>query len=648
METKPESSILKGNSSNEHNCDGLLNRVLSVSESDMRDLIEKDPEWKIRRVNEIISSKDEFDEFCAPNYDREIRNSLLSRFDFALLKLATSIKKDGNIYDANIQNFLSRYSEAEFKAINDLESFTGLDALDPKLIKEAMERKEGRISETIKEWYNKQMYAFNDLIDASPQNLMRNTIKRALLQKYDSRFETIKKGILEYISKDPVAPAKLFNEYEGVINHTYEAQIEWDKIIKEFGGVNINEIERKNERLESLEFEAEDKISRIEDEYMRNSDITNLIRQEDELYETLYREFGTVQSEINQKLDEISKIMDKANNIIRSIELKSQAESDLKVKTIYDAQKNYMKSIIDGMNESKFKLNDIEETLSTAKLRFESKKNDIKTLIENPAGTNTIRIDEAEVEAINLSARFEKRLKDMVPFKIEDTKTGIEIKINSHSQLDKFNFDFNPVSDGKVYSKILIYDFSKTRFLRLGKTANVALCYAFLLHSNFRLSKDGVPIMDNHTFTLSELLYVLGEISKPINTRNTTVYLLMASPTGYDSRIIDYLKGNHKLYTMDIYLYLIDLKTHTLYSNRLIEDETISKLFKMELEGETESYYREVIEKQLKKFEMYSIQRIAQENNLDLKQLEKVAQDMKSDKKIDIVNIDGVPAVKRR
>ena len=93
METKPESSILKGNSSNEHNCDGLLNRVLSVSESDMRDLIEKDPEWKIRRVNEIISSKDEFDEFCAPNYDREIRNSLLSRFDFALLKLATSIKK---------------------------------------------------------------------------------------------------------------------------------------------------------------------------------------------------------------------------------------------------------------------------------------------------------------------------------------------------------------------------------------------------------------------------------------------------------------------------------------------------------------------------------------------------------------------------
>jgi len=631
-----------------HNCDALLNKVLIVAEEDMRDLIEKDPEWKIRRINDIIAAKEEFEEFCAPNYDKDIRSSLTSRFDFSLLKLANAVRKDGNVYDPNVQNFVSRYSENEFKAIETLELFTGIDALDPKLIKEAMERKEGKIYQIIKEWYNKQMYEFNNLVDASPQNLMRNTIKRSLMQKYDSRFETIKKGILEYISKDPVAPAKLFNEYDTVLNRTYEAQLEWDKIMKEFGEVNINEIIRKNEKLQSLESEIREKISRIESDYLQNSDTSSLIKQEEELFTTLYNEYSSLQNEINAKMDDISKILDKANNMLRSMDLRSQSEQDPKIKIIYDAQREYVRNIANNMEESKDQLAYIEQRLSGTKLQLEARKEDIRSLIENPQNTTTIRMDEAIIEGINLAGRFQKRISEEVPFKLIDQSNKAEIKISAKLQLDEYMFTLKLGQGTNLYADIIGYDFSKKRFFHPGTPLRVVIGYSYIIHKNFRLSKDGIDIMDNQPLTLSEFLVLLGNIADNFDIKSRTVYLLLASPTGYDARIINYLQGNRKIYTMDLFLYLVDLKTGKLYTNRLIEDDVVSRIFKSEIDGESEAYYSGVVDRYLTKYESISLDRIAKEENLDSKILERVVDRMKSEKKLNLVKIDGVPAVKRR
>ncbi len=637
-----DGSVKVGTSKTE--CEGLLNKLIVLDEMDLRDLVEKDTDWKVRKINDVKSSLSQFEESCAYKYDREIMRSLLAKFEFSLLKLAYAAKSSGDAAKAGapLENFVSKYSEEEFDGISKLEQFSGIDALTSSNVKEALDRKEGKIYDIIKKWYNSQMYEFNLLIDSAPQSKMRNTIKKALIEKYNHRFSVIREGVMQYMSYDAIAPAKLFNQYDDVASRFYEAQNNWDEITRNFNSIPINEIETKYYEVETHESDYRERITKLKDLLRDSSNFQGDLEKIKELEEETLSRHKDLQKEVETKVGEISVIVDKGNGLIQQVEVRSATETDPKSLSIYKGQVNFLRMRMKDIQASVGRLNDILEEVRRHILMIEDRVDRTTELNNSRKSGSLVRIDDAVADGISFVYRFRRKMEEALPFSLRDLSEQGTLKVTSSEMLESsMIIKFSP-EESENFMKANLYTFRRKKIV--GNPLEVSIGFVFFVHRHL-FQKD---LLDSRPVTLSEFLEVFETIKDEIGSANKTAYVGIYSPTGFEERVVSRVKGENKIFLDNIFLFLIDQKFVDTQSNRKIEDEFIAKLFNLELGPEKEERAKKMIREYIAKTDEVSLERIAKETGISIDLLEYIADGMRRKKEIGVKKVSGEKVVTRR
>lgn len=625
-------------------CREFLNLLMVLDEMDLRDISEKDLQWKVRKINEIQTSQARFEETCAFRYEREYMRSLLSKFQFALLKLAYSAKLSGEDHDPGspIVDFISRYSEEEFNGISKLEQFSGLDALNPANVREALDRKEGKIYEIIRKWYNSQMYEFNLLIDAAPESRMRNTIKKALIDRYNSRFETLREGVVQYMSHDAVAPAKLFNQYDDVASRFYEAQNGWKEITGSFNSMPIHEIENRYYEVETEESDIKEKISRLQDSLKEVSDFHEPLNRIKELEANLLEMHKTFHVEVEGKIAEVSVLIDRGNSLIHQIEMRSTTETDPKALAIFRSQADYLRQRLEEILVSRKRLEEIENETRRHVLITEERLERASDVNSAEEAGSLVRIDEAVADGISFIYRFRRKMEEALPFTLKDLNEDGNIKIVSKYALETALKVKQSPDEDRNFMQANLYHFRKNRII--GDPMEVSVGFVFYTHRNL-FQRD---LLDSRPVSLSEFLEIFESIKGELGSSNKTAYIGIYSPTGFEERVLSRVVGDNRIFLDNIFLFLIDRKLSDARPNRKVEDELISKLFNLELGQEREDRARKAIRDYIARTDDVSLERISKEAGISIDLLEYIADGMKRNKEIEVKRISKMKVVSRR
>ncbi|MCL4336088.1 MAG: hypothetical protein M1344_02515 [Candidatus Thermoplasmatota archaeon] len=613
-------------SGNESECNGYLDKIVAINDSDMEDLISRDFEWKVRKYNDIKFAKEQFEEKCSANYIPEIRLSIASQFDFDMVKLICVLRNDPQIAGTSLEENVRKASLEEINAVERLESFSGIDALDSDKIREALERKNGQIYEIIKSWYNNQMDEFNKILEATPQSKMRNSIKREIMNRYDRRFEVITKGLIDYIKKDSTAAARLFNEYTDFVNRAYDAQTQWDGLVAGFGYVPITEMERKHELLEARESETLDRINKLVLGLPDSNDTTKSMEQIRSAYENLVSDHQLLKEEISSRIGEITTIIDKGTSMVRGLDLNLTNEADEKVKVVKSAQIGYLDSRIEDMRSSLARLRDFEDQIESHVLKYKDELGGIQNLIDNPYGGNLITVDQVKIQVIDLLSRFKKKIEESLPLTLIDPLRNGELKVSTRNELYSSSQDESTAGrNDTVVITGTTFRFQKKRIFAPALNLNFSVFY--LIHKN----RFNTYAVDNKPFSLSEFVDLLDYLVKKYSSDNMAAYVVLVSPTGFDRKIVEYLSGDHRLYLRNLFIFAMDPVTGNTFGNKPIPDPTISNIVKLQLKEERTYHLKKTINGYMDRFPEISLERIAEEQKITLESLREVTETLENE-----------------
>lgn len=627
----------------EKECNSYMDKLMAVGDSDIEDLRSREFDWKVRKFNEVKLAKEQFEERCSAKYLPEIRKSISSQFDFDLVKLMCVMRNEPETAGTSIEEEIRKTSMEEINAVERLESFSGIDALDSSKITEALERKHGHIYDIMKNWYNNQMEEFNQILEATPQTKMRNSIKREVMSRYDRRFETLSRGIIDYMKKDSTAAARLFNEYTEVVNRAYEAQSRWDEISSGFGYVPITETERKYEQIETHESETLESIEHLKNDLADSSDTKPLIERIKMAYEEMVQRHLTLKEEISSKIDDLTSVIDRGNELVREMEVKMSLDNDGKAKALQGAQTDYISTRLGDMRVSHEKLKDFEDHVEGHLVKYRAELEQLSELTENSLNGNIVTIDQVRIQAVDLLSRFKKKMEESLPLKLIDPIRNGELKIASKNELYSSALDENRTgSSDNVVITGTTFRFLKKRILSQSLNLNLSIFY--LVHKN-RLNRNAV---DNKPFSLSEFVDLVLHLLDNYTSDASTSYVVLISPTGFDSRVIDYLSGDHRLYARNLFIYAMDPVSGKTFGNKPIPDPTITNIVDLQLEEEKQYRFRKIVTDYLDRFGEVSLERISEEKKIESGLLQKIAEDLEDEKILVIEKRKNIHMLKRR
>lgn len=623
-------------------CGGYLDQLTEVSATEIEDLKLRNIEWKIRKYNEIKFARDQFHEKCLARFDTSVRRSLTSQFDFDLIKLISVMKEEVEIGGTAIEEEINRASSEEISAVEKLESFSAIDGLGPEKIREALERKHGHIYDIIRNWYNSQMEEFNRILDATPQSKMRNSIRSEIMNRYDDRFKRLTSGIIEYMKRDSTAVARLFNEYTEVVNRAYESQARWGEIISGFGYAPIHETERKYEVVEAEEGYFLESLAKLKRDMLEASDINPTVEKMKAAYaETIERHSG-LKDEISAKIGQMDTIIDKGEYLVKDLRSAGQGSPDDKARAVQEAQLEYIDSRLEDMKESLSRLKDLEDHVDAHLLKYRDELEQVGDLADKGHEGKLVTLDEVRIQAIDVLSRFKKKMEESLPLKLSDPVGKGELKISTRNELYASALDENRSgSNDQVVITGTTFRFMRKRILSQSLNLNLSILY--LVHRN-RLNQNAV---DRRPFSLSEfvdlVLYLMDN-----NAGESASYAILISPTGFDSRIMDYLSGDHRLFARNLFIYAMDPVTGKTFGNQPIPDPTISSIVNLQLAEERLYSYRKNINDYLDRYGEVSLERIAEEQKMPLDELRNIAEDMEDEREIVIAGKKDIHMIKRR
>lgn len=639
-----ESDFYEGKSSGngEDECNGYLDKLMAVADVEIEDLRTRDFEWKIRKLNDLRFAKEQFEEKCSANYMQEVRKGLLSQFDFDMLKLICVLKDNPKIIGTGMEELINQASSEEISAVERLESFSELDAYDSDKVREALERKSGQIYEIIKNWYNNQMDEFNKILEATPQSKIRNSIRREILNRYDKRFEVITDGLAKYIKKDSTAAARLFNEYTDIVDGVYELQNKWDEIVASLEYVPINETERKYDTLETREMEKADVIGNLMREIRTDPDTGGVLQKIKESYGELISDHEELRESISKKIDEIATIIDRGEGLIRGMELKSSTEDDPKARAVQLSQREYLASRIEDMRSSLLRLQDYEDHVEAHLVKHRASLDDAADLSRQGGNEGLVTLDQVRIQVVDLLSRLVRKMEEALPLRIQDPLRKGEIRITSKNELRSYLHEENrSSSDGNLSITGSSFRFFKKRIL--SRPLKLDFSFFYLIHRD-RYSTYSV---DSRPVSLPEFVDLILYFLDNSASRENATYLALASPTGFDRRIVDYLSGDKRLIARNLTILIVDPESGSIHVNTPSLDPEIKKIVELQIDEEKLYKFHSEIEFYLQAYEDSSLERISKEKKLDLDTLIDTAKKMEKEGELKIEKKMGIHMLKK-
>jgi hypothetical protein len=602
---------------------------MSYARKDLISLKNEPLESRIQIYNELKKNRSYYENNCIKDLSFNEKNLKLGFFDLAMIRVASSLKDCNDSIAARISK---DFTDDEYTAFLKLDKFLLLDYIKDTEIATALFNKTGKIYDVIKKWYDEEMYEYEKLLEPGEYKI-RQTLGVALRHEYINRFEKIKRGIIEYFSKDPGAPRQLFNEYEYVIRKQYEAEIERRKIeenMRKIAEEKIDELEKEIEKLR----EEKEKI----DKYLDNYGVKG-VTLEDKIKNVITFLEGKVKELIEQK-----KILESQKAELENYVIKLKNES----KTVIESEIRRYEDTIRELTEKIQNYQNAVSKLQIENLELQEKINEYKNISESSiAISNT----EARIMEVNFIGRFEMKM-NTVPRKFFDPIRKGEINIDKTSDYiiersDEINsLNINP-KELHLYphNTEVTYIIRKRRLLK--DDLSIIIKAKFLSHIENYVKK----LADDKTISLADILEYLDKSIDAARQGKVLHVIGIASPTGFDKKVKEYIASDDfKKNFTDYYLSvcLIDLLSGELIYNKL--DNRINSyidIFEPELETEKIFKAKDIIKRELMKSGYVTLSSVVQNYNLTELIAKKAFYELQKENIGKIYNVEGEIVLKR-
>ena len=496
---------------------------------------------------------------CSTRFSPEVVRLVKGKLRLAMLLLAASFKLNGEGQESIIRMF----KEEEYRILQDFEEFKIFDSLDVDTIVEFIKRREGKVYEAVKKYYDRQYNA----LDTAWGPLMGDLLT-AFENRYRARRKKIEEAVVRYVRRYGLL--ETVSEIEEAVRKVLEAgelrrRIEEEvrrKVLEEY---RVNEM---RERLATLEEERErlyEHLRRLEESATSGvKEVATLaaelerVRAEKEritkLYEEMVRRFEDLQAELLKAREELAAKQAELERLSTQYSQHAGAAEALR------AEAESLRNAVESLRAQAEEYRRMLEGLRTEKALLEERLREVEAALRGEVEGHVITSEEAEA----LAEAYLRR----VAFKASPPKSGVGI-YDPRSEEVTYVKEWDErrtytLSEGEVGAPVSRGLILVKRKGLIFKRRDVVVEAVVMLHEDSYASKG----FDTKPVTLAE---VVEEVRRRVEDAESNGYysiIVVASPTGFTPKAIEYVAGKemHRTFvSRNATLYLVDLLTGEVY-----------------------------------------------------------------------------------
>ena len=453
---------------------------------------------------------------CARGYSKDVDRLIRGKYMLAQLMLAASFRVNGE----DVPEVTGSFTEEEYNVLMDLEELKEIDFLSVQDLVEFIERREGRVYEMVKKYYERGYY----MLDRKWTG-MRGHLALALAERYKERRMKIEEAVIEYIKRRPLTV--FIGEIEEAVRKALEAR-------------------KAREEAARAARRAEEGLERVEALVSTPAGVERLTSIEEavSLVNRLARELEETRRRLLEKEEELERIREKYAEESSGREI---VEAEL------EALRGRMRELEALLDEYKASLSmlEAEKTALTEKLQ------ELKEGLEGVGPGNLVSSEEAWALENSLVERIYRKLSDGV--KLFDPVRG-----EARSIVWTKRIYYSLRGGGKPQGKGI-----QLQLLRglVRKRKDVVVDAVTLIHADEYDTKG----WDQKPASLGDLMQLLEDRLGEAGGADYYHILVISSPTGFTEKAKNFVgsSGPSGFASRNITLYLVDPVRGELYYNRM-------------------------------------------------------------------------------
>lgn len=518
-------------------------------------------EERVELWNEIRSSWKRYLIECSPSIPKDMDKIIRGKFRFAQLLLAATFKFNNEGYE----NITRMFRDEEYGILRDFEEYKIFDNLSVDDIVEFIRRREGKVYELVKKYYEKQY----NMLDRSWGSLIGD-LAYVFNIRYKDRRKKIEDAVVEYVRRYGLTTT--ISEIENAVRKILEAgelrkKIEEEvrkKIEVELG---LPVLEEKLRLLEEERNRLLERLREIEEKYVAEaSSKAELVSELEKLKhekEALLRSHTALEKKLRVVEEELAKatreLQAKEEELTR---LSQEYSANRGVVEALQAEVETLRSAVRELSSKAEEYRRLLDRVSAEKQKIESRLLEVETALRGESEGHLVTGEEAR--------GFEELLVRRVAFKvggksiaIYDPLKGTRRRIDKWDEILYYDLAGPHAKQGLPRGKGVM--FVKKRGLILKKKDIVIEAIALVHHEAYE--EKG---WDTRPVSLAEVLDLLSSRIDEAEKGNYYHLLIISSPTGFTKKALEYIGGNefHRNFVArHVTVYLVDLLTGAITRN---------------------------------------------------------------------------------
>ena len=539
---------------------------------------------KLKRMKEYIRKQwwDEIERIEGEYQSKFIREGTTNEFLEANLSMA-KLKLVVSFLDNGERNPEHGFSEDEIEFLRGFEELTVIGRLSVDELVDYFARAKGKERGLVKIAFDAVNKGYNVMDEIVRRSDIPGDLANAFKRVYGERLRKMKDTAKEYIEK--YGPPFVVKDISSLLE---ESEKERKKIIEELNQNLSNlearlkesegvrgEKERLEETLRSLEREVVSKEAEKEALSAKLEEFEDDKRNAWKRYEKL----ESAWSESIREIEERRRVLDARESELKQAAERQRAELKDTARQAFEDELRNINTLREELEKQEQELKRDRAGLDYEKRELEERSAKIKTILEGGEVKRFVTSDVAKIHEMNYIGRFEIKMNEL-PKRIYDPIEGKERKISSWSYHYKFddadkilNLNTPKMDYDEAMGKLPLnprsrYVLAEKKYKLFGKEETKLIIEASLLNHLKDYAENG---FDTKSVTLSELLSVLTRYIDRAELGNYFHVLGIASVTGWDERVLDYIQSDefHRNFVnRHVSICLVDLETGELSYNK--------------------------------------------------------------------------------
>ena len=509
-------------------------------------------EERVELWNELRSAWKKYLMECSPSIPRDMDRIIRGKFRFAQLLLAATFKFNNEGYE----NITKTFREEEYEILRDFEEYKIFDNLSIDDIVEFIRRREGKIYELVKKYYEKQY----NMLDRSWASLIGD-LAYVFNIRYKDRRKKIEDAVIEYVRRYGLITA--VSEIEDAIRKILEAGELKKKIEEEVRKkieieLGIPALEEKLKLLEEERDKLLRRLKELEEKYI--AEVTSKAELVSELERLRHEKEALLESHnaLEEKLRTIEKELAKATRELRAkeeelVRLSQEYSANRGVMEALQAEVETLRNMVKELSSKAEEYRRLLDRVSTEKQKIESRLLEVEAALRGESEGHLVTSEEAR--------GFEELLIHRIMLKAGGKNITIYDPIKgARRRIDKWDEVLYYDLAGSYAKQVLPRGKGVVLVKKRGlvfKKKDIVVEAVTLVHHEAYEEKG----WDTRPVNLAELLDLLSSRIDEAGKGNYYHILIVSSPTGFTKKALDYIGGSefHKNFVAKhVTVYLVD------------------------------------------------------------------------------------------